>query len=76
MNAEDKKHMTWIVFITIFLGILLIFFFKPDYHLEQVGAVSIESRINEEVYNEDFGELFDEFREPEDVDANFINEES
>ena len=71
MNPEDKKHMTWIVLITIFLGLLMIFFFKPDYQTE-AGAVSIESRINEELYEEDFGELFDEFKEPESGET-FIN---
>jgi len=67
MNSSDKKHMVWIVFITIFLGLLMIFFLKPDYHTDQTA--SIQTRLNQEVYTEDFGELFHEFEEPEDTDG-------
>ncbi len=70
MNSSDQKHMTVIVLVTIFLGLLLIFLVKQ--------GVSEQREIIE---NPEFAfpEEFDEFfEEPEDIieHAKFINEEN
>jgi len=75
MNSSDKKNMLLIVFVTIFLGLIMIFFFKPDYSTNEIGAVVTGQTINE-VFTNDFGELFEQFEEDCYSDVSFINEKT
>ncbi|RLE47491.1 hypothetical protein DRJ25_02225 [Candidatus Woesearchaeota archaeon] len=72
MRSEDKKVMALLVLVTIFLGLIMIVFLKPDYESEQIGAASVE---NEKISG-DFSILFEDFLQQDDADANFINEET
>ena len=65
--------MTLVVLVTIFLGLIIIFFLKPEYNSKNLGAFFVDDV--EDCLEEDFSELFEEVEEQEDIDANFINEE-
>ncbi len=65
MKISDKKFMTWLVFISIVLGLLMIVAFKPDH--------SIAQAIKQPELEPDFSDLFSEFEPPESEET-FINE--
>lgn len=53
----------------------MIFFLKPDYSREQIGAVSL-AEDEKNPYTEDFGELIHEFEEPPYTEENFIKKQN
>lgn len=74
MNSSDKKSMFLVVFVTIFIGLLMIFFFKPDYSAYETGA-AISGKSVAEIFHEDFDELIEPL-EIYDSDVSFINKKT